>query len=76
MCDCIALTNTALEPMNARLDVNFNLSGGPTTVSIGTSLIEKRRGARPPVLIPAFCPFCSKRYEDVETTDDPGGARE
>jgi hypothetical protein len=62
MCNCIALTDKALEPMNALVDVNLSLSGGPTTVSIRTSLIEKRRGARPPVLIPSFCPFCGERY--------------
>lgn len=71
VCDCIALTDAALAPQNARVDVIFSLSGGPTTVSIGTSLREKRRGARAPVLIPNFCPFCGEKYlgENDGTSD-------
>lgn len=71
-CDCIDLTDKALEEHNTRLGVSFrwNRTTGActTTVAIETEVLQKKRGARPRRLLPTFCPFCAKRYVPEEPT--------
>ena len=63
-CTCIDLTNQSLREKNAELDCWMFFDGRPSRVIIPTSLIEKRRGQKYPKMIPDYCPFCGKRYED------------
>ena len=70
-CDCIKLTNEALKAHNAKLDVTWELDRETGAVAekiaIGTSLIEKKRGARPMQMIANYCAVCGARYP---TKDD------
>lgn len=71
-CDCIELTNKALAEHNTELGLNFQINrqtGGITTyIAIHTTIVEKKRGARPVSILPTFCPFCGTRYLPEEST--------
>lgn len=71
-CDCIDLLDAKLKAdYGARLPVSLSLVGLPDTIGIQTHLIEKKRGARAPVLIAHYCPFCGVKYAAVadDTTE-------
>lgn len=74
-CDCIRLTNEALERhgLNTELGVVYSLSGGPTTVGVETVVKEKRRGAKAARVLATHCPFCGLSYQrdtPTRTTSD------
>jgi hypothetical protein len=75
-CQCIEMTNAALEPDNLILDTatwfSRETSAYRTTVRIRTDLLGKKRGQRASTMIPEFCPFCGVRY----ATAEPGTARQ
>lgn len=77
-CDCIALTNEALREHNTELGLSFHFSRTTgqvlSFVAIQTTLIEKRRGARPMALLPSHCPFCGARYPRMEVAAEPPAA--
>jgi hypothetical protein len=63
-CACFDRVNKHLAERNTKLDALFNFSnGGAVTVALVTSLVEKKRGARPCIMAPTYCPFCGKKYE-------------
>jgi hypothetical protein len=64
MCDCNRLMNEALEEKN--LTLNEALLGPYRgRVLIQTLVIEKRRGFKPAVIFPKYCPFCGEKYPEV-----------
>lgn len=69
MCDCIALVDAKLKAdYGAQLDLMLSLSGGPHTVAIHSTLIEKKRGQRAPFISAAYCPFCGEKYGGQEAS--------
>ena len=64
-CQCIEKTNEALAKHNTQLDVNWQQIDGTlvTTIALSTSVVEKRRGARPVRMLPNYCPICGQRYQ-------------
>lgn len=67
MCDCIDLVDAKLRAdYGSTLDLMLSLSGGPPTVAIRATLVEKKRGKRAPFISAAYCPFCGEKYRKSE----------
>jgi hypothetical protein len=79
-CDCIDKSNGPdglLAKHNTELDVTWQIdrrTGAVTErIALQTSVVTKKRGARPARIIPTYCPICGNRYEppaDDEMTPD------
>lgn len=68
-CDCIKKSRRPdglIAQSNTKIDVNWltNRQTGAVveTVMIATSLLTKKRGARPIHVVPNYCPMCGTRY--------------
>lgn len=59
MCDCVDKMNSALAEKNGRLETVIGFGSGALTghLHIGVEKINKK-GPRPPLVIPSYCPFC------------------
>ncbi len=73
MCDCIKLTNGALqkEGCNTKLEIPLLLSPGLDDISqsqrviISTVKADSKKRDRPMRLFASFCPFCGKKYPEA-----------
>jgi hypothetical protein len=80
-CDCVEQMDEKLKPLNTRLGLTFHVrreagkSRGEmvSLPMLVTEIVEKKRGARPKLVIPTFCPFCGRKYA-LETKPMPGVA--
>ncbi len=66
MCDCITLTNKALEPYNTQVECIFNLFDKTlpsSMVVISTMKKDAGKRGKPKTLVAAFCPLCGEKYE-------------
>lgn len=72
MCDCVEQINTQLAEKNGRLEMVIGFGNGALSshLHIGVEKINKR-GQRPPLVIPTYCPFCGEKAGD--TTASRGG---
>lgn len=69
MCNCIEITNKALveKDLNTQLSIAFSLKPEvPHKVIIATEKIDQKNRKKPITLIPSFCPFCGKKYEEKD----------
>lgn len=69
-CDCIKKVDELLKPHNTVLSTTYvfgtdEVSGGEF-VTIKTEIIAPKRGERPKVMFPTYCPFCGTRYRAPE----------
>jgi len=55
---CFAMVDSMLRDSRTRLSRDLF---DPNKLLIATELTEKKRGARPLLMIATFCPFCGKR---------------
>jgi len=63
MCDCIRMTNEALQDRGLELDVMWFISNPiKTVIPVYTLLKEKRRGQKAIKISANFCPFCGEKY--------------
>lgn len=78
MCDCITLMNEALEPHEAKLDLQalFDMRQGRRTIDVRPQILcyridPKKRKALPAIMA-EYCPFCGDRYQwpDPKEMDD------
>jgi hypothetical protein len=82
-CDCIEKANrpdSALTRNNTELGITFHVNRETGAVSekvaIVTSVLVKKRGARPIRLIPNYCPMCGTRYPSTDAASRPPAAEE
>lgn len=59
-CGALKLVEAKLAEHNTKLDWVHSFGNGMSYVLISTSLVEKKRGARPYIIVPNYCPFCGK----------------
>ena len=68
MCDCIEKYNQALKERGLMLDLVLIVGKDKldAKINIHTVLIDKSksRKIKPITLLPVFCPFCGKEYEE------------
>ncbi len=64
MCNCIDLSNEALEAHNLRLDLALSLSGKAVKTLVSTSKIDPKKRGRPGYVAATHCPFCGEKYVD------------
>ncbi len=61
---CIAKANKALAEVNARLktslSVNIKTGGMRQSLTLPVEKVNKK-GARPPVIVPTYCPLCGEK---------------
>lgn len=68
MCECMTDLNTKLAEHNNRLAVTLQFrteaerTVGHAYPTIQCEPIEKKRGQRPMVVLPKFCPWCGTEY--------------
>jgi hypothetical protein len=65
MCNCIEDMNGKLAELNGKLSltIGFSFDGSPSR-AYPTIDVEKinKRGKKPPIALPSYCPFCGERY--------------
>lgn len=64
MCKCATKHDAKLREHNVMLDTTFMLSSGRVYPTIATIKIDKKNRARPPRVIPTYCPFCGVKYPE------------
>jgi hypothetical protein len=65
MCDCIKDMDAKLADLNGKIAVTIGFGfDGTSSGPYPTIEVEKinKRGKRPPVALPSYCPFCGERY--------------
>lgn len=64
MCDCSDVISAKLKTENTRLVMTLTRHGNAPAAypAIQTELINRKRGAKPVVVVPKFCPFCGEEY--------------
>lgn len=65
-CDCIEVVDEKLKAHNTRLSLAMCFRPTRERLMIATEVAEKKRGARPTIMFPTFCPFCGVKYEGEE----------
>lgn len=80
-CDCIDKANrpdSLLAKHNTGLDVTWEINRETGAVSekvmLSTSLLTKKRGARPIRVVPNYCPMCGTRYPTFDDAARPPAA--
>jgi hypothetical protein len=64
-CHCIDQINDAIASKNTRLSLTIKLSNnGSATPTIMTEKINSRAKGRAISVLPSYCCFCGKKYED------------
>ncbi len=65
-CNCINMTDAALEEHNTELSTVTIMSEQRWSrrIGISTNVLTKQRGARPVRIVAKYCPLCGVSYED------------
>ena len=61
-CDCIDKAGPTLALKNSKMEIAISFSGQRNRPIIQTSVLQKKRGARPTMLVATYCPFCGTKY--------------
>lgn len=69
-CDCIGLIDKKLSERNTKLELTLFWNGKPPVIKIATEKINRKKRDSVSV-VPTFCPFCGKRYQDTGDSLDP-----
>lgn len=77
LCNCTDEINKALKPHNTRLSFALSLRAPHENLMITSEIIEKKRGSKPVVVFPSYCPFCgvhlAKEAHPVPPSDTEAG---
>lgn len=71
-CNCIDLTDAALAEHNTELGTVTIMSEQRWSRRIGitTTVLTKRRGAKPVRIVAKFCPLCGRSYDEIGASHD------
>jgi len=73
MCECITEMDALLKEHNTRMGATIVFSKPSyVAVTLMTEAVTPKRGFRPKVVLPTYCPFCGRRYAPEKQPDAEG----